>query len=435
MNKREPIAGILNAVAALRKQLALPEEVGDAQAYLRDLHKAWKIGGGISGGKPRHSDRFLAEQLKAQGKIVRSLTPKLVGNTRIKPQDAEILTQYFLANWPKEGKTDADEITYSRLLPEDAVEELAEFIADELESAATQAPARAQTTTVLPGEEVAALLTTFYAESDALFTVGTERALIPLTPQTALRPGQIPLRGFRDLMNDFWEIEQNDGKPRPLIWVLDFGRQMFDDAESGQRYLSVQDLVARIKALHLFDDRKRDARLRWLESRALFVLLDTRFEQQIDMKGFRRPALISHHVSFSAIPAEWAKSSNFRALYGSELERLDQRTFSVFLNGRGSWLSGGDDDTDDVRFWRYFGHASFISNDRPNPEQVGRSLELPSPGASYEEAYKTMYAAATSILGLDSQIQEPDPVDGEQAIAQLKYLGFRLLRMHEFVSI
>ena len=338
MNKREPIAGIPNAVAALHKQLALPEEVSDAQAYLRDLHKAWKIGGGISGGKPRHSDRFLTDQLKAQGKIVRSLTPKLAGNTRIKPQDAEILTQYFLAKWPKDGKTDTEEITYSPLLPEEAIEELAEFIADELESPAAPAPVRAQPATSLPGEEVAKLLSTLYAESDALFTVGTARALLPLTSQNALR-ASIPLRGFRDLMNDFWEIEQNDGKPRPLIWVLDFGRQMFEDAESAQRYLSVQELVARIKALHLFDDRKREERLRWLESRALFVLLDTRFEQQIDMKGFRRPTFISHHVSFSAIPAEWAKSSNFRALYGSEMERLGQRIFAVFLNGRGKWLS------------------------------------------------------------------------------------------------
>lgn len=435
MNKREPIASIPNAVAALHKQLALPDEVGDAQAYLRDLHKAWKIGGGISGGKPRHSDRFLTEQLKAQGKIVRSLTPKLVGNTRIKPHDAEILSRYFLANWPTEGKAESEEITYLPLLPEEAIEELAEFIADELESPAIAVPERAQPTTSLPGEEVAELLSRLYAESDALFTVGTERALLPLTPQNAPRTAHIPLRGFRDLMNDFWEIEQNDGKPRPLIWVLEFGRQIFDDLESAQRYIRVQELVTRIKALHLFDDRKRDERLNWLESRALFVVLDTRFEQQIDMKGFRRPNFIAHHVSFSAIPVEWAKSSNFRALYGSELERLNQRTFSVFLNGRGGWLPGGDDDNDDMNFRRYFGLASFAADNHPNSEQIGRGLELPSPGASYEEAYKTVYAATTSILGLESQIQEPDPVDGKQAIAQLKYLGFRLLRMHEFAGL
>lgn len=104
-------------------------------------------------------------------------------------------------------------------------------------------------------------------------------------------------------------------------------------------------------------------------------------------------------------PAEWAKSSNFRALYGSELERLTQRTFSVFLNGRGGWLSGGDDEIDDMKFRRYFGHAFFAAGDRQNSEQIGRSLELPSPGASYEEAYKTVYAAATSLLGLENQSQ------------------------------
>ena len=430
MNKSAPIAGIPDAVAALHRKLALPETVGDAQTYLRDLHKAWKTAGGSLGGKPRHSDRFLSEQLKAQGTVVRSLTPKLAGHTRIKPHDSEILVRYFLANWPQGGGADSEEIAYARLLREESIQELAELVADELESPAADAP-RAVPATSLPGEEVAKLLTTLYEESDALFTVGTARALLPLQAEPS---AQIPLRGFRNLMNGFWEIEQNDGKPRPLIWVLDFGRQIFEDAESTQRYIRVQELVTRIKALYLFEDRRRADRLAWLESRAVFVVLDTRFEQPIDMKGFRRPNFVAHHVSFSAIPAEWAKSSNFRALYGSELERLNQRTFSVFLNGRGGWLSGGDD-YDDLKFRRYFGLASFAADDRPNSEQVGRGLELPSPGASYEEAYKTVYAAATSLLGLENQAYEIQPVDGKQSIAQLKYLGFRLLRMQEFAGL
>ena len=430
MNQDRPIVAFPNAVAALHRKLALPEKLDDAQAYLRDIHKAWKTAGGVVGGKPRHSDRFLSEQLKAQDKFVRSLTPKLAGTTRIKPQDAEILVQYFLANWPKEGKVGTEDLSYSRLLPGDAIEELAELLADDLERPATTTPSKGTPATSLPGEEVATLLTTFYAESDALFTVGTARALLPLTPQNP--PRTPPLRGFRDLMNDFWEIEQNDGKPRPLIWVLDFGRQTF--AKSAERYVRVQELLMRIKALHLFEDRRREERLRWLESRALFVLLGTRLDQQIDMKGFRRPSFIAHHVSFSAIPAEWAKSSNFRALYGSDLERLTQRTFSVFLNGRGGWLSGGDDELDDMKFRRYFGHA-FFATDRYNSEQVGRSLELPSPRASYEEAYKTVYATATTILGLENQSYELNPADGKQAIAQLGYRDFRLLRMHEFASL
>lgn len=216
--------------------------------------------------------------------------------TRIKPHDAEILVRYFLANWPQAGGADSEEIAYAGLLRAEGIEELAELVADELESSASATP-RVLPATSLPGEEVAKLLITLYEQSDALFTVGTARALLPLQAEPSDQ--QIPLRGFRNLMNDFWAIEQNDGKPRPLIWVLDFGRQTFEDAESTQRYLRVQELVTRIKALYLFEDRRREDRLRWLESRAVFVVLDTRFEQSIDMKGFRRPNFIAHHVSLA----------------------------------------------------------------------------------------------------------------------------------------
>lgn len=152
------------------------------------------------------------------------------------------------------------------------------------------------------------------------------------------------------------------------------------------------------------------------------------------MAGFRRPAFLPHHVSFSAIPPEWAKSSNFRALYGSELDRLNQRTFTVAYNAQPGWQTGGEGG-DEPTFRRYFGHASFAVDTKPNSEQVGRSFELPSPGASYEEAYKTVYAATMELLELKSKAQEPHAINGKLAIEQLKYLGFRLMRPEEFARL
>lgn len=416
-----------DAVTALEKKLALSSHGTDAQALLRNIHRTWKAAGGTVGGKPRHSDRFLTEQLKAQNTVVRSLTPKLAGSTRIKKQDAEILAAYFLFNWPQTTDPDTEEVDYSALLDKRAIDAITDYITDEIEN--VPSGPKSHSDELVPGEEVLKLMTSYYAQGDAFMIVGTQRAVAP-TPTTA---SYVPLQGFRDLMNDFWEIELSDGRPRPLIWIADYGRQNFDDPESAFRFVRIQELVTRFKALEIFEDRRRNERLKWLRSRATFLVLDTRFEQDINMKGFKRPNFVTHHVSFSAIPAEWAKSAAFRALYGSHLDRLTERVFAVFLNGKGHWHSGGDDE--EMRYRRYFGFGSFSTNDRSTSEQIGRALELPSPGASYEEALKTVYAAAVSLLGLQNRAHETHPVEGQQAIEQLKYLGFRLLRLDEFTRL
>jgi hypothetical protein len=72
-----------------------------------------------------------------------------------------------------------------------------------------------------------------------------------------------------------------------LICVAENGRKTVEDAEPA--FLSAQDLVTRIKALPDFDDRKDVERFRWLQSPADFVVLDTRFDQDVAMAGFTRP--------------------------------------------------------------------------------------------------------------------------------------------------
>jgi hypothetical protein len=414
-----------DVVAAVLKRLDLPDAAADPQTLLRQLHRAWKTAGGTYGGKPRHSDRFLAEQLKTRNTVVRSLTPKLAGTTKIKPQDAEFLSSFFLSSWPKDADSAAEDLSYEPLLPPDDAEEFVDFIVEGLEQA-IGLPQTAHST--LPGEGIEVLLRGLYGACDALFTVATESAVVRFSNLVH------PMHGFRKLITEWWEVEQVDDRPRPLIWIADIGRKTFDDPEPAQRFLSLYDLVTRIKALRDFDDRKRDERFHWLERRAVFVVLDTRFEQDVAMAGFRRPTFLPHHVSFSAIPPEWAKTPNFRALYGSELDRLTQRTFTVAYKAQPGWQTGGDDE-EEQRLRRYFGHASFAVDTKPNSEQVGRSLELPSPGASYEEAYKTVYAATIELLGLKSKAQEPHAINGKLAIEQLKYLGFRLLRLEEFARL
>jgi hypothetical protein len=120
----------------------------------------------------------------------------------------------------------------------------------------------------LPGERLSELLPRYYKECDALITVSPEHTLIT-RPNTELV-------GFRDLMDTFWAIEQSDGKARPLIWVLDLGRQKFNDLDSRMRFLNVQRLLTRFKALKLFEEEKSRERWNWLQSRAIIIILNTR---------------------------------------------------------------------------------------------------------------------------------------------------------------
>ena len=279
----------------------------------------------------------------------------------------------------------------------------------------------------LPGEAIDTLISRTFEESDAYFIVGTERPLVAQEPKTELL-------AFRNIINALKDIEDTDEKPRPLVWILDMGRQKFEDkdVESRQRYLGVQALITRFKALERFEDRGRDERWKWLNSRAVVVVLDVRLESA-DMRGIKRPGFAAHHVSFSAVAPVWAQNANFRALYGSELERLDQRSFSVFYNAKG-WPTLTDEGDEAVAYRRYFGYASFARDSKPNADKVGRGLELPPPGASYGEAYRTLYAAAVGLLGLENKSEEA-PIDAKHAATQLRYLGFRLLNLSDFMKL
>jgi hypothetical protein len=428
-NQVHPAGASMTAFEKLSEKIpSTADFIGQPDQLTRAVARAWKDAGKTLNGKPRHSDRFLAEQLKAQGAEVKSLTPKLVGKTRLRPEDASILLHYFLSQWPREGTTEDGDVTYVSLLRSDEIAQIADTVSAQIREL-TLAPVPSVSSPVsgtpiyLPGEDIGELLPRYYEQCDALFTVGTERPLVTQHPRTELL-------GFRNLMNLFQDIDA-DGRKRPLIWVLDMGRQVFEesDVESRQRYLGVQALITRFKALRLFEDRHREERWAWLKARAFFIVLDTKFEHVPGSVRVARPNFLQHQVSFSAIAPIWAMNANFRALYGSNMERLDQRSFSVFFNA-----DGWPNEQGDTVNRRYFGYAQFTPDPTKPDEKVGRGLELPSPGASYEVAYSTAYAAAVAHLRLEDKMTDLD-IPGHQAQAQLHALSFRTMGLEEFMTL
>src|SRR5215468_9290859 len=61
--------------------------------FVRELAQRWKDKGGHLSGKPRHSDRYLDDLLRWERTPIKSLTPKLVGRTNLKAEDAEVLVR------------------------------------------------------------------------------------------------------------------------------------------------------------------------------------------------------------------------------------------------------------------------------------------------------------------------------------------------------
>lgn len=408
----------------------------DPEGFVRDLHKYWKDLGGSVAGKPRHSDRFLDERLKSSKTPVRSLTPKLVGKTRIKAEDAERLIRFILTNWPTKDQGDGKGVRYQRLMQASDVDEIVGAVSDYMESLPDSddvaAPSGALAipdpeTLPPPGRDVTEIFRTTFAEADALFTVATERSLVAQDEKTALI-------GFRNLMSLLQSIEEQDGKDRPLVWVIDLGRRTFEDLEARLRYMGFKNLQMRFNALHDFDDKSRHERWKWLLSRAAFIVQDVQYDMPVDMRGVRRPAFLAHHISFTALAPIWAASANFRTLYGRELENVDQRSFSVFFNADG-WPYDGEYVTEEPQHCRYFGYASFAKDRKPNSERLARGLALPFMGYNYEDAYNTAYTALTDLLGLKNRLPDSGKLSGKHATAQLSYLGFRMMGLEEFMKL
>jgi hypothetical protein len=271
---------------------------------------------------------------------------------------------------------------------------------------------------VLPGVDSTDLIATEFAKCDAMFAVSPRRILITAQPKQVLM-------GFRNLVNRLKDVDGSDRRKRVLVWVLDLGRPEFED---GFRFLNVQELRSRFKALKWFKELDTEARWKWLQSNAVIVLHDD--PRRASSEGLGPRPFAAHHALFTAFPPSWEGLPQFRALYGSSFERMDEVTFSIFLrrlvkNSPKEKSSKADSEYE----LRYFGHAPLGPAGDPNNREA-RGLKLPSPGETYEDAFRTIYAAAAEILSLNVF----ESIDGQDALDRLRALGFRFMDLEQFMK-
>jgi len=429
------VQGALEVVAKY-----VPASPTDAPVeFVRGLARAWKERGGFVAGKPRHSDRYLDDLLRQQGTPIRSLTPKLGGRTQIRPTDAGVLVRLFLSHWEYVGNLRSGEIgarsaaMYKPLMSDQEIEKVCEYIADRISAVGVEVRGEVESAPALylQAQDTIDLIADQFQESAALFSAATGSPVVVPSPEMALI-------GFRELINRLWAIDSADSQERILVWTLDLGRQDFDDPESRSRFMNVQSLIIRFKALRRFKESVAEARWNWLQSRTVIVLHDTR---SVRPEVPRLPAFDPHHVLFSAIPPKWAGSPEFLALYGSE--HIGQANYTIFLrppvkeSPEATKLS--DDISPSIRrsyAFRYFGHALLKSDE--NGERELRGLRLKAPGWSYVEALGTIFVAASQMLGLQGAPAELSidgiKIDPTHALEKLRHHGFLLLRLDEFMT-
>jgi hypothetical protein len=391
--------------------------------FVVDLAQQWKDRGGNVAGKPRHSDRYLDDLLRANGRLIRSLTPKLAGRTHLRPTDADVLVRTFLSHWDYIGDPHSGEIAarsadlYMPLLLDAEIEGICAYVAERIATVGAEVRGTAESgTQPVPGRDMQDLIVAEFQEAAAYFQIGAGQTLLVTQPEMVLI-------GFRNLIHRLWAIDLADDQERMLIWTLDLGRQDFEDAESRLRFMNVEALISRFKALKRFPEGRSEERWNWLQSRTVIVLHDTRSGRP-DVPQL--PTFDPHHVLFSAIPPRWAGSPEFLTLYGTE--RLQETNYSIFLKRT--------IDREQLRYeLRYFGHALLKSIDKDEPQP--RALGLNPPGRSYVEALGTVFEAAARTLGLRN-IPAELTIDGMRissahAIEKLRHHGFLLLRLDEFM--
>jgi hypothetical protein len=272
----------------------------------------------------------------------------------------------------------------------------------------------------LPGEDSTHLIQRYFRECDVYITVSPEYTLIT-NPTT-------DLIGFRAFMNSFLTIEQTDNKKRPLIWVLDLGRQKFDDLDARMRFLNVQSLLTRFKALMSFEESGAEERWQWLLSRVVIILLDSR-RREVHGEQVKRPTFAAHNVSLTTLDPVWLDAKNFRKLYGNRIERVRQRNFTIFFNASSNWLNPYQQNNE----LRYFGHAQLSFAKMKTDPQL-RGLELPSLPTNYQDAFRVVCAAAAHTLGINYISSNNCLVQGDEATQQLRHLGYVVLRLDEFLA-
>jgi hypothetical protein len=268
---------------------------------------------------------------------------------------------------------------------------------------------------VVPGQDTDYLIRSEFNNSDALFTISSEKTLLVATQERSYF-------GFMKIINELWDIDRNDSKSRKriLVWVLERDRSESSGPSSELKIKNIEELRARFRFIKARSDGvDGEARWNWLRSSCVFMI------HEMD-----HTRLDYFNIIFSDIPGMWIDDLKFRDLYfGDEFSRVRKVSYTIFFDRSRMNLSNRrlSNQLDQCSL-SYFGHAVFQSD---NQEALIQGIKLPSLDRNYALAFLTAYVAAIQFLGLSGAAARKS-INRMEALKKLKLRGFSLLNLDKF---
>ena len=193
--------------------------------------------------------------------------------------------------------------------------------------------------------------------------------------------------------------------------------------------MNVQALIGRFKALIHYRDLYSEERMDWLKSRAAIVILDTYGKEQ----GVMRPNSFAKFFHASCEPdktaihrcphlafAPYTAQTWMRSVCGKEFF-----WFSLMHLGSGARHQSCT---------RIFDMSVLRPLRNLAVKQLAEVSNFLRCRARYAEAFRTVCVAAANTLHMKMETPNSFIHTGEEATKQLKYLGYRVLNIDEFLT-
>lgn len=426
--------------------------------FLRDMYEVWHRQGGKEGGRWRNSIRKMRDEWLTGRNAVPSLHPKLMGRVKVTRSDARALIGLFLERWRYgEGSDALSSMTgdgYVEFSANDAKKLRSKmlnglFLSHDVKFL-LEASSAHNTKRDRPHRrelELESFIENDYRHSDALITFSRNRIAVgPNPPQI--------MKNFFHLFNKLYEEESQRDSSCVFIWIVDLGLRLFEDDESFYSFYNAGLLSLLLHSLSTFESERdgersehgplfrrfriiespeRMRRWRWLMERSIVVvdnllpeeihILEKNYDN-IDLIDLRDAEIKQHHILPSEIPSAWSSLLGRSAGHKIGVNNI---SFTSLINKKG-WPSDGRN----KKKAKYYAHFRTVSDIHEGSSNVViRSIEMPSPGSSYDEAFWLVYLAA------QYRLQQNVSLDSEEAtaFAYLRRLGYHTLRLEEFARV
>ncbi len=426
--------------------------------FLRDMYEVWHRQGGKEGGRWRNSIRKMREQWLTGRNHVPSLHQKLMGRIKLTRSDARALIGLFLERWRYVNGSAASVLASAdgyaafdvdiQLRIRDALLIAAFPSKGKVGARSILMPPRPTNTRAHADDIHVDAFIDNYRQCDALVTFSRNRVVVDPTPPESMK-------NFFYLFNAFYEEDRLNAKSkRVFIWIVDFGRRLYEEDQSFREYFNSGLLSLLFQSfysfdserdrpdeyqgkilgqLRIFDSQRRRARWQWFLERSVVIVENLRWEEFGQLYGDEESQIAKIRLRDSGVTAQHILPLDVPPRWGGYLKNLGGRKVNVndisFTNFYKK--EGWDPIGDEKKIKRYAHARTIMPSEKGISDAIIESIELPSPGRSYDEACDIIYLSALYRLSNDHDLDSEEMT----AFAYLRKLGFNVIKVDDFMRL